>query len=219
MKKLIALVLSTVLVFSLTACSEGTQDNSSSSAPSRLTVSKGASVKVADYVANGEIYGCEFKIGTSVQSIKDAYHYGDESYWGNGETEADPSDVKYNIDATPLEIYGEDPIRLVTGDAKYYYHPANESDGISFIAFFGDAFGLRVGVSEPDDVRAAVSEKVVFDNFAEPESLFFFFGEPSDIYQLEYLMGDYKLAFFFENGKLAATTLNYVPVWEGSQQQ
>lgn len=213
MKRIFCLALSLLLAASLVSCNQDNRHNSSSADSSRLTLSTGATVSVKEYVLKGEIHGCEFKLGTAVQEIKDAYHYGEDEYWGAGDG-ADSSEMKHNIDATPLEIYGEDPVRMVTGDAKYYYHPSSEDNGIAYIAYFGDAYGLRVGISEPDDVRTAVGETALVDGFAQGNELFFFFGEPEGVYQLGYDFNDqYRLSFYFENGKLAATTLYSVDLW------
>ncbi len=217
MKRIVAITLSLILMFTFVSCADGNNDNNISSADSsRLTLSTGATVPIKDYVAKGEIFNCEFKVGTPIQSIKDAYHYGDDVYWGtsSNEGESDSSEVKNNIDATPLEIYGEDPIRMITGDAKYYYHPAAESKGIAFVAYFGDAYGFRVGISEPEDIRKAIGDIASVDGFANGEDLFFFFGQPEGVYQLEYTFDNaYTLSFYFENGKLAATTLYGVELW------
>lgn len=219
MKRIISAFLCLAMLTALISCADSDSGTASSSNSSRLTLSTGATVSVKDYALKGEIYNCEFKVGTAVETIKEAYHYGDEAYWGNAsaaesDAETDSSDVKNNIDATPLEIYGENPIRMVTGDAKYYYHPESESNGIAYIAYFGDAYGFRAGISEPQDIKNAVGETATFDDFAETEDLFFFFGEPEDVYKIEYNFdGEYVLAFFFENGKLAATTLYHVNLW------
>ncbi len=215
MKRIICFVLCVIIAVSLVGCVGNGEDTASSSNASRLTLSTGATVSAKEYALKGEIYNCEFKLGTSVQTIKDAYHYGDEAYWGTGESdEGSSSSVKNNIDATPLEIYGEDPIRMITGDAKYYYHPDDEAKGISYIAYFGDAYGFRVGISEPQDIRNSIDDKPVVDGFADGEDLFFFFGEPEGVYQLVYEFdGKYKLGFYFENGKLTATTLCDIGLW------
>ncbi len=214
MKKLIAVALCIILTVLLTACQGGSGGGSSSDA-SRLTLNTGATVDVKAYAEKGEIFNCEFKLGTAIDEIKLAYHYGDEEYWGAGsETSTASDDVKHNIDATPLEIYGEDPIRLITGDAKYYYHPASEADGVAYVAYFGDAYGFRVGISVTEDIKAALTDEPVADGFAESEDVFFIPGAPEEIYKLEYsINGKYTLSFFFENGKLAATTLYDVALW------
>ncbi len=217
MKKLISIFLCIFMITALVSCSGNTGGATSSSDNSRLTLSTGATVSVKDYALKGEIFNCEFKVGTSIDEIKTVYHYGDDAYWGNtSENDSSASsEIKSNIDATPLEIYGDDPIRMITGDAKYYYHPVFESKGIAYIAYFGDAYGFRVGISEPEDIKKAVGETAVYDDFAESDDLFFFFGEPEGVYKLEYTFNDeYTLAFFFENGKLAATTLYNVELWK-----
>ncbi len=217
MNKILCLIVCMLLLTTFVSC-ETDNNDVSSNATSKITLNTGSSVSVKDYAVKGEIFNCEFKVGTSIEHIKDAYHYGDENFWGNASevdsTELSESDIKHNIDATPLEILGEDPIRMITGDAKYYYHPDKEADGIAYVAYFGDAYGFRVGISEPEDIKKSVGEIAVFDDFAKEEDLFFFFGYPEGVYKLEYTFNDeYTLAFFFENGKLAATTIYKISLW------
>ncbi len=207
MKKIVSLILCVVIFLSVTACvkEDKSRPTSSKSMPTSSTVA----VDIVKQASKGIIDGCEFGIGTNPETIKEAYHYGDEEYWGTNED----ASSKHNIDAVELDIREGDPVRMTTGDTKYYYHVADQDKGISFIAYFYDAYSLRLGISDTQTVKDAVKAKPVFDGFANEEDLFFFFGEPTDVYALTYKFDDMELSFYFMDGKLSATTLKKVSVW------
>ena len=77
LKNFVALVLAFAMVFSLTACVQFGNDSEVSSTAVSSKPEK-VYISVADYISNGEIYGCQFKLKTPINDIKTAYHYGDE---------------------------------------------------------------------------------------------------------------------------------------------
>ena len=208
MKKIMALVLAFVLVMSFVACAKD-EDAAESS---KLPTSSVEIINIAEYASKGEIKGCEYALGTSPETIKTDYHYGDDEYWGMTDTVSS----RYNIDAVPLEIreYEDGRVRLSTADAKLYYHASQADKGISYIAQFHDAYGLRVGLSDTDSVKNAITDTPSFDGFAPSEDLFFFFDNPENVYSLKYTFGDYELAFYFVDGKLSATCLKNTVLWD-----
>jgi len=207
MKKILALLFVAVFLFSFASCSDNSDEEVSSKAP----VSSVEIIDIVKYAEKGEIVGCEFALGTSPDKIKEDYHYGDDEYWGIGDTVSS----RYNIDAVPLDVREKDngEVRLSTADAKFYYYTANADKGISFIAQFHDAYGLKVGIADTDSVKTAITQKPSYDGFAESEELFFFFDSPEDVYTLKYDFNDYELSFYFINGKLSATCIKNTTLW------
>lgn len=207
MKKLLALLLVTVFVLSFASCSDNSEDEVSSKTP----VSSVEIIDIVKYAQKGEIVGCEYALGTSPDKIKEDYHYGDDEYWGVGDTVSS----RYNIDAVPLDVREKEngEVRFSTSDAKFYYYTANIDKGISFIAQFHDAYGLKVGIADTDSVKTAITQKPSYDGFAESSELFFFFDSPEDVYTLKYDFGEYQLSFYFINGKLSATCIKNTTLW------
>lgn len=209
MKNFIAIIVAVTIVFTLTACGKTTEDASSN--VSKSPVSSQEIIDVAEYASKGEIKGCEFALGTSPDTIKEAYHYGDDEYWGIGDTVSE----QYNIDASPLDIREKEDgeVRLSASDAKFYYYKDNEDKGISFIAQLHDAYSFKVGISDTDSIKNAISQAPSFDGFAESSDLFFFYDNPDDVYALKYNFGDNELSFYFINGKLSATCIKNTKLW------
>ena len=207
MKRLIALTLVLICVASFTSCTGEKKDDQSS----KLPVSSVEIINIEEFASKGEIEGCEYALGTSPDKIKEDYHYGDDEYWGIGDTVSS----KYNIDAVPLDVRETEDgrVRFTTSDSRYYYYTANADKGISYVAHFHDAYGLKVGIADTDTVKNAISAKPTYDDFVKSEELFFFFDRPDDVYSLKYTFGDYELAFYFINGKLSATCLSNRTLW------
>ena len=209
MKKIIALLVSVTLIMTFAACSK--DDKVDETPSSKLPVSSVEIIDISSYASKGEILGCEFSLGTSPDTIKEAYHYGDDEYWGVGDTVSS----RYNIDAVPLDVreYENGDVRFSTSDAKFYYNSAKADKGIAFIAQFHDAYNLKVGIADTDMVKNAIDQTPSYDDFAESDELFFFFDTPDGAYTLKYNFGDYELSFYFINGKLSATCIKNTLLW------
>ena len=208
MKKILAFVLTLILVISFAACAkdEGVDESS------KMPTSSAEIINIAEYASKGEIKGCEYALGTSPDVIKSDYHYGDDEFWGMTDTVSS----RYNIDAVPLDVreYEDGRVRFTTSDAKFYYHSSQADKGISYIAQFHDAYGLKVGIADTDSVKNAITDVPVFDGFAASEDLFFFFDNPENVYSLKYKFVDYELSFYFVDGKLSATCLKNTVLWD-----
>lgn len=207
MKRIISIALVLLMAISFVSCT-GNSDADVSSSSSTVSVEI---IDIEKYASKGEIYGCEYALGTSPDKIKEDYHYGDDEYWGEGDTVSS----RYNIDAVPLDVREKDDgeVRLSTGDAKFYYYSADADKGISFIAQLHDAYGLKVGIADTDTVKTAVTATPTYDGFAESEDLFIFFDSPEGVYLLKYEFSNYELSFYFVNGKLSATCISDTNVW------
>ncbi len=213
-KKIMAFALAVVLIFSLTACAQfGDKDDTSSAAVSSKP--EKVYISVENYIKNGEIYGCEFKLKTPIDDVKAAYHYGDDEYWDNllPEESDEEHDHDHSYDGSELVIDGDSTIRMVTGEAKYYYRNWLEEQGIAYIAFFGDPFSYSVGITDIDEVKESIKAEPIIDTVADAESLFFLPGQPEGIHQVKYQFGEYYISFFFENEILCATSAYYAPIW------
>ena len=209
-RRISALALSLVIAFVFCACSFFESNDVDSSKPVS-SQQKIEYISVKDYASKGEIYNCEFALKTSPDDIKAKYHYGEEIEDSSEEGVHDhDSDEAY---AGDLLITEGDTVRMLTGSAKYYYRSWLEDEGIAFIAFFDDSFSYYIGITSVKDVLDTVDAEPIYNDIANSENLFFFFGQPENVHQLKYQFGDYYISFFFENDCLSATTIYYAPLW------
>ena len=210
-RRISALAMSFIVAFAFTSCSFFESDEVDSSKPVS-SQQKIEYISVKDYASKGEIYGCEFALKTSPDDIKAKYHYGEELEDTSEEAGAHDHDNDEGY-AGDLLITEGDTVRMLTGSAKYYYRSWLESEGIAFIAFFDDSFSYYIGITSVKDVLDTVDAEPIYNDIADPENLFFLFGEPENVHQLKYQFGDYFISFFFENDSLSATTIYYAPLW------
>ena len=206
LRSVLAVAVVLMMTLSLCGCSFGGETASSEKPASSQP--KYEYIRVSDYASKGEIYGCPYALKTSPDTIKSDFHYGEE--FEDGEPEEGYDDE--NLEGE-LIIDGDGTIRMVTGAAKYYYRSWLEDKGIAFLAFFDDPFSYFVGLTTKDEVLSTISEQPIYNDVADSENLFFYFGSPENIWQIKYQYGDYYLSFFFENDCLSVTTIYYEPLW------
>ncbi len=207
MKKIFAVVLACLLLATFVACGATEDEKVSSMAPTSSAII----IDVAKFAAEGSIEGCAYALGASPETIKTDFHYGDDEYWGIGDTVSS----RYNIDAVPLEVIEKDngEIRMSSGETRFYYNKSDEDKGISFIAHFSDAYGLKVGIASTDTIKTAVDATPAYDGFAEQDDLYFFIGGAEEVYTIKYQFDSFELSFYFMDGKLSATCIKNTEVW------
>ena len=210
-----ALLCVLALMASLCACA-GSGETASSQKPAS-SAAQIEMVDVVEYASKGEIYGCEFALGTSPEDIKAAYKYGQNTIVVSSEetasveaTEESQEPIAMMEDLTVTEgmnIQDAETIRLATGSAKFYYRFATADQGVSFIALFDDPFSYYVGLTTSDEIRRTVKAEPRYSGAPNEHDLFFYFGVPENVTVLTYTFGDYDLCFYFENDRLSATTI------------
>jgi hypothetical protein len=200
MKRIIPILIAAVMLFSLVSCSN--QDEKTSSSDAAVSSETQINTVFAEYAKQGRIDGALFGLGTKPSEIKEYYHYEDEEYW------QDPSEV-----TDQLTVAGDSRVRMYVGDTRYYYYAKDEADGISFIVYYQTAYNYVVGISSIEDVKSTIGMEPSSEGDAASEELFFFPGEPENIYRVSYKVNDYTVTFFFADGLLCATTIADDTLW------
>ena len=199
MKKLIAVLISFVFLFSFAACG-GKEGSESKSDESIKTV-------VTEAITQGKIPEVKYALGTSTKEI-DKY-YADiekqmkESHEGDGEVHSD-HDIMLN------SMEGNLSYTYEIGVEKYFYEKAKKSEGISVICTLEDAFGIKQGTSK-SDVEAALAGLELKTVQAGEDELYFV--PLTEAIVLRYKSGEYKLDFYFSNNELVATVLMNTENW------
>ena len=206
-----ALLAAVLLCGGLAACGEKKPEETSTS--SKVTVSH--PVDVIAEAAAGRMTGTEIDIGKPIEDVKKYYRYvaDGESTDGSSDESLDESAL---ANLPPLDISeGQTMVRMSTGSIDYYYRKAEENKGVSMIVSLVDAYGFEMGITMPDDVKAAVSADGQ-ESVPTADDLFFLPEVPGDCLRITYQAGSKQVDFFFVDEFLSAVTLCEPAWWNGS---
>ncbi len=181
MKKLLAVLLVFALFVPFTGCGEKEEKKS------------GGSSAVEKYVESGSMTDCEFKLGDNYTAVLSA-------------VEAAAPQPESEDDHPEFSAYEDDNYKIIeTVTYKYYFNPAD--DKLVLIAAFGDAYGFNHGsiINEVKDAMAENGYEAEEKTLSEQDAFFLYgIGKRS---VLEYVFGNNKVMFIFEENALCATAL------------
>ena len=228
MKKVLSLLLVSLIVFVFASCGEKQENNVSSEAVSSIQFNK----LVPEHASKGMIDTVIFPVGASVDEV--VQHYNGEGpaiddHGAHLSSEDENSDldatsdsisvpelddeVVYNLTIRGLDT-GDRIVKMYAYDTRYFYYNASPMSGIAYIAQSIDSFGYMIGHSTYKEVKGTIEAKPVADKMAKNEDMFFMVEPLVNSRMLSYQYGDYMLNFFFDsNDKLFYTTIYNVHVW------
>ena len=228
MKKVLSLLLVSLVVFVFASCGEKQENNVSSEAVSSIQFNK----LVPEHASKGMIDTVIFPVGASVDEV--VQHYNGEGpaiddHGAHLSSEDENSDldatsdsisvpelddeVVYNLTIRGLDT-GDRIVKMYAYDTRYFYYNASPMSGIAYIAQSIDSFGYMIGHSTYKEVKGTIEAKPVADKMAKNEDMFFMVEPLVNSRMLSYQYGDYMLNFFFDsNDKLFYTTIYNVHVW------
>lgn len=143
MKKILSLIMISVIVFSFCGCS-------------KEKTSSDAEVDIEYYAKLGRIPESEYSLGSNVQTVKDEL---------SAKFEENPESY-YNI------TEGEKTALIDTGEFSYYYLKEKEDEGISYIVDFNAAYGFELGTVSVE-VKSALNGYECTEKNADDNSVFF----------------------------------------------
>lgn len=193
MKKIISLLLALSLLVCFAGCKEKEIQKEDENEKDLYNLST--------YLRNGEIPEAEFKLGTSVQYIKDTY------------AEMEPDEAEpghYHADI--YEIEGNRSDCLQVGEIMYYYEKG--TDTVSSIVCLVNGFGFEVSelTGKTDVIKAFPSYKYTEREAANSE-LYFIPSEMENCTVITYTEGNRRLDFFFQEDNLIGINLVDTEKW------
>ncbi len=228
MKKVLSLLLVSLIVFVFASCGEKQENNVSSEAVSSIQFNK----LVPEHASKGMIDTVVFPVGASVDEVVQHYngegpaiddhgaHLSSEDenldFYATSDSISVPElddEVVYNLTIRGLDT-GDRIVKMYAYDTRYFYYNASPMSGIAYIAQSIDSFGYMIGHSTYKEVKGTIEAKPVADKMAKNEDMFFMVEPLVNSRMLSYQYGDYMLNFFFDsNDKLFYTTIYNVHVW------
>jgi len=192
MKRIIALALAVIFVFSLTACSD--EETVS-------TIFEGINdVDLKYYADQGKIPESDFSMGQSHDEIIAAME--------KKEAEAGENEHHYHFVQE-----GDTTVLISSGAFEYYYKKDKKELGVSYIVSFVDSFGFKIG----DSILAVEKSLKDYDYKEETlttENAFFYPGNLEDTSVLKVSFEKNTIIFIFENNTLCATVMYSNENWK-----
>lgn len=185
MKRIICLILSVLMLFSVTACGKEKKNN-------------GSKIDLEYYVKLGKIPESEYHIGAKAQEIKEKLKAAAEKSEHGHEV--------YDV------IEGEENVLIDGGLYNYYYKKANENKGISYLISYDTAYGFNIG-SIIIEVREAFKDIKFKEEPLNDKNSFFLPGATEGTV-LTTVISDYTLSFIFIDNALCATALYITNEWK-----
>ena len=183
MKKLAALILSLLMLFSFAACKK--EEEKQKEKPAH-------SIDVEYYAKIGQIPEHKYHIGSSAEDMKEAFKK-------EGEELAESSEDEHIHDVYSF-IEEDDYCILVYESANYYY----KDDGkISAVISLDSSYDFKIGYL-PKQITDVLGESEL--KKGDKETIFFL-PMPDNYKYLEYTFGENTLLFVFEQNALCATAL------------
>lgn len=180
MKKLICLILTSLMICSLAACQKDKTESDSNS------------VDLEYYAKLGQMPECDYKLGENVEKIKSELSALDEQYQGQ-------NDFMYAVEE------GEKSVEINNGNFLYYYMKENEANGVSYIVSLGKSYGFEPGTLSIE-ITDAFSDYKYTEEAANDDNAFFLF-DYSNCSVLEYEFENYAVSFVFQDNALCATAI------------
>ena len=227
MKKLLSIVLCTVVLLSLGACnwfeSEDEENIVIPTTSQRSVIA--TKEEVAAQVAKGKVDGAVFALGTGIEEVKE-YFFDIVRPWtitatskvvkkkGTTKvvTETSPYDNTQIVTAIGEK---EDMYKYQKGNTltsvyyngeQYFFVNGNEKAGAAIIVCNISAYGFTMGNCPSVDVINSLGEPDVKD-IPSVDQLFFCLGSPVNPTRLTYNFGDKRLDFVFSDDNLLVVTL------------
>ena len=197
MKKIIALILCLIFVFSFAGC--------------KKTEKSSATIDIEYYANLGKMPEIEFSLGSDPKTVKEKL---EENYDKYLETEKDNDDHNHDHDATAItfnEIEGKKNVLLSNGVTNYYYVKEKEDEGIAYIVNKDRSFDFELGTSIID-VKTALGDTKYNETEVTEENAFFATAV-TDGTLLEIVCGDIVTLFVFQENELYATAMYNKKVW------
>ncbi len=211
MKRCTAVLLLLTMLLSLAACS-GKEAAVASSDTAAASSKAAHTVDVLSYAVEGVIPGVDVALGTYIGTVKEMYNYTPPS-----EETAPPSQEaedghNHGFDMTIYDSYTQ--VKVDLGDTYLFYKTKYEGSGISRIVCFKDAFDFQIGITMPEDVKAAIDAAPTREEAVTQVD--FLPSTPASFSVVSYTTNDHTVDFYFTDDFLTCTVLTDNRYWTES---
>lgn len=212
MKRYIAVLLSLAMLFALAACN-GKEDTAGTSSGAADASSQAAhTVDVLSYAVEGVIPGVDVALGTYIGTVKEMYDYTPPEAQIEPASDEGDEGHDHGFDMVIYDSYTQ--VKVDLGDTYLFYKTKYEGSGISRIVCFKDAFDFQIGITMPEDIKAAVSAAPTREETVD--AVDFLPSTPTDFSVVSYTTNDHTVDFYFTDDFLTCTVLTDNRYWTES---
>ncbi len=208
MKKVISLLLSVLIIALCFAGCGGTDKDDASS-------SDGAGV-IESAAEKGKLDTVEYGLGAEIEKVKAHYKKLADDYKNSLEDEDEHHDHSFDAEDN-FAYYNVEKEKgytvIETTDARFYYIPKNEEDGVLAIATDSEIFGFVPGVTTKYEVELELETEGQTVNATDKDKLLLAV-ESDPIVILRSTFDKYQLDFYFYDNLLITTTIVDTENWK-----
>ena len=185
MKKILALTMCFILVFSFVGCKDKKDKEENKN-----------TIDIEYFLKLGKIPECDYSLGEKPEKIKE-------------EISASSSDTHEHYFN---EVEGEKSVLLEDGSYGYYYLKDKKDKGISFIFSNNKAFGFEIGTLILE-VKEALGDIKYTEEPISKDNAFFLLGDYEGSV-IEYSVDGYSVMFVFVDNSLISTAIYITSDWK-----
>ncbi len=203
MKRIICLLISLAMLFSLAGCKKEENNNSNPN---------GSEISVEEYAKKGQIPEQKFALGTDIETVKKYYSDLVAQYSEENPNEENTGHSHEDVEAYYFDVIeGEKTVRMDTGNTTFFYEKAKADKGISVISTKETAFGFVPGSTTKQEIELAFETKGKTLDATEDDM---YFVIQTDSYViLRYNFENIKLDFYFTENLLMSTVIANTQNW------
>ena len=203
MKKIVCMLLSLALLFSLAGCNNNQNGTAN--------INSGE-VSIEEYAKNGQIPEQKFALGTNIETVKKYYSDLISQYEQENPNEENTGHSHEELEAYYFDVTeGQLTVRMDTGNTSFYYEKSKADQGISVISTKENAFGFETGSATKQEIEMAFDSKGKTIDATEDDMYFVIQTEPCVI--LRYIFENVKLDFYFSDNVLTTTVIMNTQNW------
>ena len=196
MKRILALLLALVFVFSFAGCKKEKE-------PQNETPSY--QFDIAALAKEGKMPESTYALGTAFKVIDDAYNASLEHI----------DEAAGHFDENKMEFTeGSVSYYYTSGPFLYYFSKDKKDEGLCFIVNFDTAYGFMAGYATDAEIKAAMPKLTPTVREAKESDLFFMPVAMEGCQMLIYEFDNIKLTFFMFEQTLVCTTLSDTNNWK-----
>lgn len=200
MKKLIALSLCIISIFTFAACNEKIR-------------TKNDVVDLEYYAKLGQIPEVKYRLGSDCDKVEKELQAEFDAFLADDRFNTDDDNHDHDTEEIYFDKSDKGDYIFINNGSKYYLYKEDEKkDGISCVVTFGEAFGFKMGTFVYDIKTSMASIEFVEEEITAGSIFFEDFLSTGSVLKVE--INDTTVMFVFQEGELYCTAMYKTDSWK-----